>query len=347
MSSCLATLTLCLILGWTPQDDPRPDNAKTLRAVAGTAEFLRVLPKPMATLKAIDLKAQTVTLLIDGEQLAKVWPVEPDAELKISAWWGRLEQLKPGDRVWVWLRLDRRKHPVSVCMIADELSEYDCHGSLRSPAPSTPRFTPEVIEQRCTEQRAWLRRRWEAEGLPGTLTFHHIFSGELDVMLDHETMRWARSLREGEVVHLAAEPPIKAVVKHTTPWRERTQVRLVVGELASADLRVGQRLHLKMTPLPAAVEDSPYPPDLGQPRSPEERVEWFLASTYCVCGVRKDVCTGQFYTLASCNPNACGTPNSTRKLLRRWIAEGKSDQQIWDDLLKGSGPLALKPHLLP
>src|SRR4051812_24461817 len=81
-------------------------NAK-VKEIAGTAEFLRVLPKPFATLKAADAKNHTVTLLTDGEKTPKVWPVEPDAELKVGGWWGRLEQFEPGSRVWVWLKLNR------------------------------------------------------------------------------------------------------------------------------------------------------------------------------------------------------------------------------------------------
>jgi len=73
-------------------DDPKgsgsADNAKKEREIAGRSEFLRLLPKPFATLKAVDPKERTVTLLIDGEKEAKTWPVEPDAELKVGGWWG-------------------------------------------------------------------------------------------------------------------------------------------------------------------------------------------------------------------------------------------------------------------
>ena len=319
---------------------------KQVKAIAGTAEFLRLLPKPFATVKAVDPKAGTVTLLADGEAEPKTWPLEPDAEVKVSGWWGRLEQFKPGDRVWVWLKLDRKKAPVSVVMLADEATEFDMHGSLRKTA-GKPKFTAEEVEAKRTAQKAWLRRRWVADGLPGSLTFHHVFSGELELTLDHEAMRWGRSLTVGDTVHLRADPPIKAVVKAVAPWRERTVLRLVVGELEAADLKVGQRLALAMTPPAEAVEASVYPPDLDRPRSRAERVEWFLASTYCTCGVSKDVCTGHFYTLASCNPNGCGLPNSRREELGKLIDRGLSDRQIFDELLKEAGPLLLRPHLMP
>ena len=167
------------------------------------------------------------------------------------------------------------------------------------------------------------------------------------MMLDHEAMRWGRSLHEGDVVQVSAEPSIKAVVKHVSPWRERTRLRLVVGELESSGLKPGQRLNLKMTTLPMEVDESPYHTDLGRSRTIDERVEWFLSSTYCVCGIKGDICTGQFYTLASCNPNGCGSPNAFRKELRQQMAKGKTDREVWNELVKDNGPLILKPHLLP
>jgi hypothetical protein len=332
------------------QKPPAPTAAETnkkVKAIAGTAEFLRLLPKPFATVKDIDPKARTVTLLADGEMEAKTWPLEPDAEVKVAGWWGRLDQFKPGDRVWAWLKLDRKKAPVSVVMLADEVSEWDLHGSLRPKAAEKPKFTPAAVEEKRAAQKAWLRTRWAEEGLPGTLSFHHVFSGELELALDHEAMRWGRSLQAGDTVHLQAAPPIKAVVKAVSPWRERTVLRLVVGELESSELKAGQRLALKMTPPAEAMEASVYPPDIDRPRTKEERVEWFLASTYCTCGVSKDVCTGHFYTLASCNPNGCGMPNSRREKVRGMIDRGMTDRQIFDAILKEAGPLLLRPHLMP
>ena len=327
---------------------PTPAEAnKSVKELAGTSEFLRLLPKPFATLKGIDAKAHTVTLLLDGEKEAKTWPLEPDAEVKVGGWWGRLEQFQPGDRVWVWLKLDRKKNPVSVVMLADEAAEFDMHGSLRGKTAEKPKFTPAEIAAKQVVQKAWLRKRWAEEGLPGTLTFHHVFSGELELTLDHEAMRWGRSLNVGDTVHLQADPPIKAVVKAVAPWRERTVLRLVVGELESSELKIGQRLLLKITPPAESIEASVYPPDIGRPRSKAERIDWFLASTYCTCGVSPDICTGHFYTLSSCNPNGCGMPNARRDRLGTMMDRGMTDREIFDELLKEIGPLLLRPHLKP
>src|SRR5204863_2695439 len=122
---------------------------------------------------------------------------------------------------------------------------------------------------------------------------------------------------------------------------------LVARSQELADLKPGLRLALRMPAPPPEVENSRFPPDLDQPRSRAERIEWFLASIYCTCGVRGDVCTGHFYTLASCNPNGCGKPNSMRGALDKMINGGLTDRQIFDELLKKHGPLLQRPHLAP
>jgi hypothetical protein len=273
---------------------------------------------------------------VDGEKEAKIWPLTPDAEVRVAGWWGRLEQLPKGSRVWAWFHTDRKKNPASLFMLADETSEAVIHDKKDAAD----------VEGKRQAQRAWLRERWVADGLPGTVTFAHV-AGEADVMLDHEAMRWGRSLKAGDKVSLAADPPIPAVVKDVRPWRERTQVRLVINGVDIADLKAGQRTLLKMPPPPREVEDSDYPPDIGRKRTKEERIEWFLASIYCTCKVGGDVCTGDFYTLASCNPNGCGAPNATRKRIAELIDKGLDDKQIFDDLRAERGPLMTKPHLRP
>src|SRR5260221_5364682 len=170
-------------------------------------------------------------------------------------------------------------------MLADEASESVIHDKKQEVDHEAKRQA----------QRTWLRERWLADGLPGTITFAHV-AGEADVMLDHEAMRWGRSLQLGDKVPLAADPPISAAVKDVRPWRERTQVRLVINGVDIAELKSGQRAFLKMSAPSKDIEDSDYPPDIGRKRTKEERIDWFLASMYCVCGVGGDICTGDFYT---------------------------------------------------
>jgi hypothetical protein len=391
MPSCLRLLLVGLLFAClraipaAAADDPKPLNDK-VKEIAGTAEFLRSVPKHFATLKAVDPAHHRVTLLIEGETLPKVWPLVPDAEVKVAGWWGRLDQFQVGDRVWVWFKTDRGKQPVAVSMLADELSEQDIHGPgltveardattlTVKPAKGKSRvlkaaqveakvgdpvyvqskgdaarlvLTPAAFAARRAEQRAKLRQRWTDEGLPGMVVFLHIFGGEMDYMLDHEAQRWGRSLKVGDKVTLQATPPIAALVKQIRPWRERTELRLVVNGVDQADLTPGQRLALRMPAPPPEVDEVDLPPDLDRPRTKAERIDWFLASIYCTCQVKGDICTGHFYTLASCNVNGCGMPNHMRKTLAGLIDKGLTDKQIFDELRKQHGPDLLRPHLLP
>jgi hypothetical protein len=208
-------------------------------------------------------------------------------------------------------------------------------------------FAKDSFEGRRQEQRDLLRKRWLAEGLPGMVTFLHPFSGEMDYMLDHEAMRWGRSLKPGDKVMIAITPPMATVVKTVKPWREHTQLRLVAAAADQTDLTVGQRVALRMAAPPPEVEAAQLPPDLDRPRTKDERAEWFLASIYCTCGVKGDRCTGHFYTLASCNVNGCGAPNAMRKKVAGMIEQGLTDKQIFEALLKEHGPNLVQAHLLP
>ena len=91
-----------------PTVDKKTLNEK-VKEIAGTAEFLRSVPKYFATLKAVDAPQHRVTLLIEGESLPKVWLLVPDAEIKRAGWWARLDQLQINDRVWVWFETDRHQ----------------------------------------------------------------------------------------------------------------------------------------------------------------------------------------------------------------------------------------------
>lgn len=318
-----------------PKKDPTPSDPKeSIIEVAGTAEFLRAIPKKLATVQSVNATARAITLLIDGEKQAKEWPLTADAEVKIAGWWGRIGQLKAGDRVWAWFHSDRKKNPTSIFMVADSASETDIHQGKPT----------EALEAKRKAQQNWLLEHWQKEGLPGTITFVHV-AGEVELMLDHEAMRWARSLNVGDKVNLVADPPIVAVVKDVKPRRERTRLSLVVNGLDIAELQSGQRTLVRMTAPAKEILESPYPPDLGRKRSKEERIDWFLSSIYCTCKVGNDICTGDFYTLGSCNPNGCGMPNATRRKIAGLIDKGQDDKQIWDTLFAERGDLMVKPHL--
>jgi hypothetical protein len=82
-----------------------------------------------------------------------------------------------------------------------------------------------------------------------------------------------------------------------------------------------------------------------RPRAREERIEWFLASIYCTCPVAGDICTGDFYTLASCNGNGCLMPKTmrpdTQTAVLEVLATPWMDSLTADVALEGAHALAL------
>jgi hypothetical protein len=307
-----------------------------IQEIAGSAEFLKAIPKKFGVLQSLDPGGSSVRLMIDGDKEASTWVLTPDAEIKVQGWWGRLEQLQPGARVWAWFKLNRKKEPCGIFMLADEVSQKEINGKL-----------DEKRSAARDQQKDWLRQRWTAEGLPGSVGLVQLYNGEVDLVLDHEAMRWGRSLKRGDKVTISAEPAIDAVVKSVRPEREKTQVRLVVKSIDLAELNMGQRALLKMKAPPLSVERDFFPPDIDQLRTKEELLDWFLASIYCTCGIKGNICTGHFYTLASCNVNGCGAPRATRQEVAALIDQGLSNRQIFERLHKERGPDMVRSHLLP
>ena len=329
------TLTLVLVSATITAQESNQTAKK--KPVAGKADVLRAVPKKFSRCLGVDDKTGQVLLQIDGQKETTRWTVQTDAEIKIAGWWGRLDQFSVNDRVWAWFAVDRKKRPKSILMLADETSEKLIHGSLSSTSAS-------LVKQQ-TAQKERLRQLWKKQGLPGTVTFLHPLGGEMEMMLDHEAMRWGRYLKNGDKVTLTGK--VQAVVKHVQPWRERTRLLLVTQSgLDQSDYSIGQRIHVQVPAPPMKVQKSALPTDIGRLKDKKARVEWFLCNTYCTCKVPGDRCTGMFYSLASCNENACGMPNIIRSMVGKMIDKGMSDQEILKALKQKRGSNLLFPHLL-
>jgi hypothetical protein len=373
---------------------------------AGPLGNLDVAARRFGILKGADPGRHRVTLLLEGDAESKEWPLRPDAEVWRAGWWGRLNELTVGERVWVWFDTDRDKQPVAVSLIADELSEQDLYGPVKVKAVDVPdrgqvTVTLETVRggkpavrkvkaanaelyrgdakaahdslqvgetvhvqttgedarlildlaafgKRRAAQKAVLGKRWADEGLPGTLVFSHRERREVELMLDHEALRWGRSLQVGDQVTLQAAQPIPAVVRQFRPWRERTQVLVGLDGSDSSALTAGQRVFLRLASLPL-IDDENSPPALGKWQSKPERIEWLLSGVYCTCGMH-DGCAGHMYTLAACipdGPTPCGLAKRTREEVADLIDKGRTDQQIFEALLRQRGANLLRPHMSP
>jgi hypothetical protein len=380
----MISLGLVLLALAGMQEKPSAEAEKILRE---KAELLRKCPKFFAAFVKADAAKNEITLRKEGESEDRSWSVDPDAEIRVDGFWGRLEDLVPGDRIWLWARLDRDLKPAGLVLITDEISEQDVHqlpwtlvsaddakreavlrrGKDKKEETRTVKLDervrygesvfvqtaagavrrmlrPEDLEGARDKARARQAERWKREGLPGTVAFTHALAGELEVMLDHECMRWGRALNTGIQVKVDLVKPITAVVHAVAPFHERTRLTLAVTGREFSELRAGQRVRV-LVPEPAS-DAPPLPTDAGRPRDKTARAEWVLASTYCNCSIAGDACTGMYYTLASCNPLTCGMPNKVRGLVAPMVDQGVGDKEILESLEKSLGPGIYKPHLL-
>ena len=332
-----------------------------------------------------------VRLRVENDPQEKEWPLDPEAEVRVHGTWGAVADLAVGERVWAWVRVDRKNEPRAVFMIADEISEQDIHqvpytvasveartvvvrrkldgkteqsrtlkvaASLAMPKVGEELYiqtsgeelvrvaTAETLVALKAAQTAKLEKRWRLEGLPGTVTGLHLLSGEIELTLDHEAIRWGRSLKSGDKVELNLGKDVEASVIEVRPWYERTRVTMASIGVNLSDVTVGRRIRLSIEEPKAEVLKSPIPLDAGRPREAGARAEWMLASTYCGCTIHGDVCTGMFYTLAACNTMTCNMPNQVRKFVRPLIDKGMSDKEIFEGMEKEFGASIWKPHLL-
>jgi hypothetical protein len=388
------------------QEPTPPDSIQKERA-----SLLRSALKPYAAFQGVDREGRIV-LRAEGDADEKSWAIDADAEIRVHGYWGGLEDLVKGGRLWIWARVDRENKPRAVFMIADEISEQDIHQvpytltsadpaqktivvrrkldgkteatrSLKlnpawtvswegddflfqSAAPETAvRVRPEgaVYVQTAGDevvllavadglsklkqaQKTRMEARWRKSGLPGTVMGLHLLSGEIDVTLDHEGMRWARSLKPGDRVTLNLDKPVRAAVQEVRPWYERTRLALVSNGRDLADVAVGRRIRVGVAEPAADVAASRTPPDAGRPREAAARAEWILSSMYCSCPISGDVCTGMFYTLAACNTMTCGMPERVRKFVRPLIEKGLADKEIFERMDAEFGAAMWNPHLL-
>jgi hypothetical protein len=157
-------------------------------ATAGPFGNLDKMPRRLATLKKIDEAHRRITLLLEGEETTRAWPLRPDAEIWRWGLWGRLKELSIGDRVWVWFGADRDKNPVDIALLADELSEQDWYAPLRITAVNAAEGRPVAVELQSTKEKKTAVRTVSLAGA-------ELYRGNAQAPLD--------TLQSGETVYVA------------------------------------------------------------------------------------------------------------------------------------------------
>jgi hypothetical protein len=407
-------ISTVLILAFHPAQADEPTGQKHLEYKSltnpdaeppGPKGNLDITSRRFGVLKDVDVKRQRVTLLLEGEAEATVWPVRADAEVRYAGWWGRLDQFAMGDRIWLWFETDTAKQPLAISFLCDELSEHDLYAPLKVKAVTGAPPTAIVVETvrngkpversitlgtaelwrggaksplnslkdgeqvhvqtrgeearlildpaafaaRRSTQQAALRKRWTDQGLPGTLVFVHAERGEIELMLDHEAIRWGRSLQPGDKVSLQTDRAIPGAVRQVRPWHERTQVLLATDGSHRSLPAASERVSLRLVHPPQVADDDLFPTGLDRLRSKPDRIEWLASSIYCTCGMH-DGCAGQPFTLAACDAvgkTPCGLAKRTRQEIAEFVEGDFTDRQIVKEFLDKRGPNLLRPHMSP
>jgi hypothetical protein len=119
---------------------------------------------------------------------------------------GRLDQFTAGDRVWVWFETDGAKQPLTVSLLADELSEQDLYAPVKvkgvnTCGPDAGTVTLETV------------RGGSLTGRMVKLTKAEVLRG--DAKASHE------SLKVGEQVHVQTKADGACLILDLTAFEKR------------------------------------------------------------------------------------------------------------------------------
>ena len=201
---------------------------------------------------------------------------------------------------------------------------------------------------------AQLRARREAqlnharsEGLAATVLGGGNASGSVDFLVHRSDSLFARTLKAGDRVAIPApspDPPRSFAIREVLPDYSRTRLRIEMGAERANTLEPGQEVRLQFA-LPPEI-DWEKPMDLGRFPGRQARIDYFLSTVYCTCGMMGTACAGHWNTLAACKLHGCGMPDLVSRLVGPWIDAGRSDREILAALLQREGPWLLKQHQL-
>jgi len=131
-------------------------------------------------------------------------------------------------------------------------------------------------------------------------------------------------------------------VSDVRPDYARMRLQLEAGSSAMLQFKPGEEVRVLMK-IPEAF-DPEVPPDLGRFSERQDRIDYFLSTIYCSCGMMGTSCAGHWNTLAACKLHGCGMPNLMTKLIGELIDNGKGDSEILAALIQREGRIVLRPH---
>ncbi len=211
------------------------------------------------------------------------------------------------------------------------------------------RFAMELLDESTFAARTSQRLQRQRDellkhGLKGTVLNMDASSHRAEVMIRRSDTWFARSWKVNEAVQLmaTAQPTVACRVAEVHPDYARVRIRLDFAGHATPDVRLGDEVAI-FGKLPDKV-DFESPPDLGRFTGRQERIDYFLSTIYCSCGMLGSSCAGHWNTLAACQLHGCGMPNLITKLIGERIDAGKPDEAILAELIERNGRNILRLH---
>ena len=200
------------------------------------------------------------------------------------------------------------------------------------------------FEARRRDRLRYQRQRIMREGLVGTVAEVDTAGKQVAVMLRRADSWYGRALKVHGLAGLSGNgfQRTECEVVDVHPDYSRLRLRLDFRGSALPTACAGQEVAV-FAALPEKV-DFELPPDLDRFKARQERIDYFLSTLYCPCGMMGDSCAGHWNTLAACKLHGCGMPNLISKEVGEWIDEGKSDSAILTKLVEQNGANVLKVH---
>ncbi len=183
-------------------------------------------------------------------------------------------------------------------------------------------------------------------GLVATVVETDVATHRISLLIRRADSLFARILKKNDKVRLAgkflgdAENHFEVV--DVRPDYSRTRLRLEIPLASFENFHTGETIRV-FAPLPENLSIDT-PPDLGRFTARLERIDYFMSTIYCPCGMLGTSCAGHWNTLAACKLHGCGMPNLMTREIGEWIDAGKSDEEILATLIQRNGKIILAQH---
>lgn len=294
------------------------NEKKELVAVHALANdiSMQIMSRPYL-LKEYDSRTGRLAIL---DEKSRQVPVEMRVSEKTSFHVKERDEIKPGG--------------VFYCNMTRAGSEYLAIELLDPPAMEARR------NQRWKQQRDNLDRN----GLLATVTEVDATNNRMRAIVRRSDAWYARWIKLNDTVGLMdrAREKTSCTVTEVHPDYSRIRVRLNFPATARSGIQPGDDVAIfTKLPEPASFET---PPDLGRFTDRQERIDYFMSTIYCPCGMMGTSCAGHWNTLAACKLHGCGMPNLITKLIGNRIDEGQDDKAILAELVQRDGANILRLH---